>query len=131
MMTIDQIVNSLEKLSKGTDFLFKISENKNEEIELLVDGDNPQCEDWCFYITIETPETEKDLAKSLRNEFFDLYDNYDVEENVYMRLEAKRNGTSGVPGVVDLVHNEEYKEKALRKFAEKMGFIYTTEVKDK
>lgn len=30
MMTIDQIVNSLEKLSKGTDFLFKISENKNE-----------------------------------------------------------------------------------------------------
>lgn len=131
MMTIDQIVDSLEKISEGTDFSFDISENKNEEIELLVNGDNPESEDWNFYITIETPETEKDLAKSLRNEFFDLYDNYDVEENVYMRLEAKSNGTSGVPGVVDLVHNEEYKEKALRKFAEKMGFIYTTEVKDK
>lgn len=131
MMTIDQIVDSLEKISEGTDFSFDISENKNEEIELLVNGDNPESEDWNFYITIETPETEKDLAKSLRNEFFDLYDNYDVEENVYMRLEAKGNGTSGVPGVVDLVHNEEYKEKALRKFAEKMGFIYTTEVKDK
>lgn len=131
MMTIDQIVDSLEKISEGTDFSFDISENKNEEIELLVNGDNPESEDWNFYITIETPETEKDLAKSLRNEFFDLYDNYDVEENVYMWLEAKRNGTSGVPGVVDLVHNEEYKEKALRKFAEKMGFIYTTEVKDK
>lgn len=131
MMTIDQIVDSLEKISEGTDFSFDISENKNEEIELLVNGDNPESEDWNFYITIETPETEKDLAKSLRNEFFDLYDNYDVEENVYMRLEAKRNGTPGVPGVVDLVHNEEYKEKALRKFAEKMGFIYTTEVKDK
>lgn len=123
MMTIDQIVNSLEKLSKGTDFLFKISENKNEEIELLVDGDNPQCEDWCFYITIETPDTLEDLAKSLSKEFWDLYNNYDVEENVYMWLEAKRNGISGVPGVIDLVHNEEYKEKALRNFAEKMDFM--------
>ena len=78
MMTIDQIVDSLEKISEGTDFSFDISENKNEEIELLVNGDNPESEDWNFYITIETPETEKDLAKSLRNEFFDLYDNYDV-----------------------------------------------------
>lgn len=123
MMTTDQIVNSLEKLSKGTDFLFEISENKNEEIELLVNGDNPESEDWNFYITIETPETEEDLAKSLSKEFWDLYNNYDVEENVYMWLGAKRNGTSGVPGVVDLVHNEEYKEKALRKFAEKMDFM--------
>lgn len=123
MMTTDQIVNSLEKLSKGTDFLFEISEDKNEEIELLVNGDNPESEDWNFYITIETPETEEDLAKSLSKEFWDLYNNYDVEENVYMWLGAKRNGTSGVPGVVDLVHNEEYKEKALRKFAEKMDFM--------
>lgn len=76
-----------------------------------------------FFITVETPETEEDLAKSLSKEFWDLYNNYDVEENVYMWLGAKRNGTSGVPGVVDLVHNEEYKEKALRKFAEKMDFM--------
>ena len=40
-----------------------------------------------------------------------------------MWLEAKRNGTSGVPGVIDLVHNEEYKEKALKNFAEKMDFM--------
>lgn len=65
MMTIDQIVDSLEKISEGTDFSFDISENKNEEIELLVNGDNPESEDWNFYITIETPETEEDLAKSL------------------------------------------------------------------
>lgn len=124
MMTIDQIANKLEKLSKGTDFSFDISENKNEEIELLVDGDNPECEDWSFYITVETPETEEDLAKSLCKEFWDLYDSYNVEENVYMWLEAKRNGTSGVPGVVDLVHNEEYKVEALKKFAQKMSFMY-------
>lgn len=120
MMTIDQIVNNLEKLSNGTDFSFEISENKNEEIELLVDGDNPQCEDWCFYITIATPNTQEDLAKSLSNEFWNLYNNYDIEENVYMLLEAKRNGIFGVPEVIDLVHNEEYKEKALKEFFEKM-----------
>lgn len=123
MMTMDQIVNSLEKLSKGTDFSFNISENKNEEIELCVSGDNPEGEDWSFYITIETPETEEDLVESLSKEFWDLYYNYDIEENVYMWLEAKRNRTSGVPGVVDLVHNEEYKEKALRDFAENMDFM--------
>lgn len=123
MMTIDQIVNNLEKLSKETDFSFNISENKNEEIELCVSGDNPECEDWNFYITIETPETEEDLVKSLSKEFWDLYDNYDIEENVYMWLEAKINGISGVPVVADLVHNEEYKEKALRDFAEKMDLM--------
>ena len=124
MMSINQIVNSLEKLSGGSNFSFEISENKNEEIELLVDGDNPQYEDWSFYITVETPETEEDLAKSLSKEFWNLYNDYDAEKNVYMWLEAKRNGTSGIPGVVDLVHNEEYKEKALRKFAKKMDFMY-------
>ena len=39
MMTIDQIVNSLEKLSKGTDFSFDISENKNEEEENFNNSD--------------------------------------------------------------------------------------------
>ena len=86
MMAIDQIVNSLEKLSKGTDFSFEISESKNEEIELSVSGDNPEYEDWSFDITIKAPETEEDLAKSLCKDFWDLYDNYDVEENVYMWL---------------------------------------------
>lgn len=124
MMTMDQIVNSLEKLSDRTDFSFEISENKNEEIELLVDGDNPQCEDWCFYITIAIPNTQEDLAKSLSKEFWNLYNNYDIEENVYMLLEAKRNGIYGIPGVVDLVHNEEYKEKALKDFAEKLELMY-------
>lgn len=118
---VQEVIGKISKA--GTDFLFEISEDKNEEIELLVDGDNPECEDWCFYITIKTPESEEELAKSLSKEFWNLYNNYDVEENVYMWLEAKRNGTSGVPGIIDLVHNEEYKEKALRNFAEKMDFM--------
>lgn len=35
-------------------------------------------------------------------------------------LEAKRNGLQGVPYVVDLVHDEEYKENALKEFAERL-----------
>lgn len=51
---------------------------------------------------------------------WELYDDFDVEEETYLMLEAKRNGFQGVPGVVDLVHNEEYKENALKEFAEKL-----------
>ena len=39
-------------------------------------------------------------------------------------LDAKRNGFSGVPGVVDLVHNEEYKENALKEYADKLMEMY-------
>ena len=51
---------------------------------------------------------------------WELYDDFDVEKKTYLMLEAKRNGFQGVPGVVDLVHNEEYKENALKEFAEKL-----------
>ena len=49
-----------------------------------------------------------------------IFQDFDVEEETYLMLEAKRNGFQGVPGVVDLVHNEEYKENALKEFAEKL-----------
>lgn len=124
MMTIEEIKSGLDDISNGTDFFFDVLRNNAKKVDLSVHGDNPEGEDWYFEITIETPEVEEDLAKSLSKKFWDLYNNYDVEENVYMWLEAKRNGTSGVPGVVDLVHNEEYKEKALRDFAERLELMY-------
>ena len=124
MMTIEEIKSSLDDISNGTDFFLDVLRNNAKKVDLSVHGDNPEGEDWYFEITIKTPETEEDLAKSLSKEFWDLYNDYDVEENVYMWLEAKRNGTSGVPGVVDLVHNEEYKEKALRDFAERLELMY-------
>lgn len=43
-----------------------------------------------------------------------------MEEHVYNMLEAKRNGFSGVPNVVDFVKNEEYKENALKKYVDKL-----------
>lgn len=124
MMVITKIVDALKYISNGTDFSFDVSKEKNEEVELCAHGYNPEGEDWCFDITIETPDTEEDLIKNLCKEFWDLYNDYNIEENVYMWLEAKRNGISGVPEVVDLVHNEEYKERALRDFAEKLELMY-------
>ena len=47
-----------------------------------------------------------------------------IEENVILMLEAKRNGFQGVPDVVDLVHNEEYKENALYEFSEKLRGLF-------
>lgn len=86
-MKTDKLEKYLDELSDGTDFDFRISEIKNGEVELYMQGDNPCNEDWCTEITIKNP---------------------------------KRNGFQGVPGVVDLVHNEEYKENALKEFAEKL-----------
>ncbi len=119
-MKIEKIEKYLEEISEGTDFAFTVDEEENKELTLYMQGDNPEGEDWCTTLTIKNPKTKKELLKSLCEEIDDCYDAFDVEENVYLMLEAKRNGFRGVPGVVDLVHNEEYKEKSLEEFAEKL-----------
>ena len=67
-----------------------------------------------------TEKTKKELIKTLHEKMWELYNNFDVEEETYLMLEAKRNGFQGVPEVVDLVHNEEYKKNALKKFSDKL-----------
>ena len=119
-MNIDKLEKYLDELSGGTDFDFRISDVRNENVELYMQGDNPCGEDWCTDITIKIPKTKTELIELLHEELWRLYDNFDVEEETYLMLEAKRNGLAGVPGVVDLVHNEEYKENALKEFAEKL-----------
>lgn len=123
-MNTDKLEQYLDELSDGTDFSFEISEATDETIELYMYGDNPCGEDWCTIITIDNPETKKELIEILANEIWTLYEIFDVEEETYLMLEAKRNGFSGVPDVVDLVHNEEYKENALKEFAEKLQNLY-------
>lgn len=44
---------------------------------------------------------------------YDYWQGFDIEEEVLMWLEAKRNGTSGIPNVVDLVEEEKEIEKTL------------------
>ena len=119
-MKIEKIEKYLEEVSEGTDFSFRIADVHDREIELYMQGDNPCNEDWCIDITIKNPKTKKELIEILHEKLWQLYDAFDVEEETYLMLEAKRNGFQGVPGVVDLVHNEEYKENALKEFAEKL-----------
>lgn len=119
-MKIKNIEKYLEEVSEGTDFSFAVEEEENKELTLYMQGDNPEGEDWCITLTIKNPKTRKELIKSLYSKVFDCYEAFDVEEETYLMLEAKRNGFQGVPGVVALVHNEEYKENALEKFAFKL-----------
>ena len=114
-MKADKLEKYLDELSDGTDFDFRISEIKNGEVELYMQGDNP-----CNEVTIKNLKTKKELIETLHEKIWKLYDDFDVGEETYLMLEAKRNGFQGVPGVVDLVHNEEYKENALKEFAEKL-----------
>lgn len=118
-MKTKRIEEYLEKISEGTDFSFTV-EKENNELTLYMQGDNPCNEDWCTTITIEIPKTRKELIESLYKEVDRCYVAFDVEEETYLMLEAKRNGFVGVPGVVELVHNEEYKENALKEFSEKL-----------
>ena len=123
-MNTDKLEQYLDELSDGTDFSFGISEATDDTIELYMYGDNPCREDWRNEIIIDNPTTKKELIEILANEIWTLYEIFDVEEETYLMLEAKRNGFSGVPDVVDLVHNEEYKENALKEFAEKLQNLY-------
>lgn len=124
IMNTDKLEQYLDELSDGTDFSFGISEATDETIELYMQGDNPCCEDWCIEFTIDNPTTKKELIEILADEILELYEGFDIEEETYVMLEAKRNGVSGVPDVVALVHNEEYKENALKEFAEKLRNLY-------
>lgn len=119
-MKIEKLEKYLEEVSEGTDFSFMVEEEGNKEITLYMDGYNPCGEDWCIEITIKNPKTKKELIENLYDEVYRCYEAFDVEEETYLMLEAKRNGFQGVPGIIDLVHNEEYKEKALEKFSDKL-----------
>jgi len=117
---MEKIEKYLEEVSEGTDFSFTVKVEGNRELTLYMQGNNPEREDWCTTLTIKNPKTKKELLESLYEEVNKYYEAFDIEENVYLMLEAKRNGFQGVPGVVDLVHNEEYKENALEEFADKL-----------
>lgn len=123
-MTIEEIEEYLEAWCDGTAFCLRHVKQQDKQFYLEFNGDNPCCEDWRNEIIIDNPTTKKELTKILANEIWTLYEVFDVEEETHLMLEAKRNGFSGVPDVVALVHNEEYKENALKKIAEKLQNLY-------
>lgn len=123
-MTIEEIEEYLEAWCDGTAFCLRHVKQQDKQFYLEFNGDNPCREDWRNEIIIDNPTTKKELTKILANEIWTLYEVFDVEEETHLMLEAKRNGFSGVPDVVALVHNEEYKENALKKIAEKLQNLY-------
>lgn len=123
-MTIEEIEEYLEAWCDGTAFCLRHVKQQDKQFYLEFNGDNPCREDWRNEIIIDNPTTKKELTKILADEIWTLYEVFDVEEETYLMLEAKRNGFSGVPGVVAFVHNEEYKENALKEFAEKLRNLY-------
>lgn len=123
IMKIDKIEEYLSEISYETDFYFTVVEDENKEILLYMQGDNPEGEDWCTEFTIKNPKNKRELLETLYEEVLKYYEAFDIEEEVYLMLEAKRNGFQGVPGIVDLVHNEEYKEKALESFIIKLKWF--------
>ena len=123
-MTRDLLEEYLEKVSENTDFTFRITEFNDSKVELEMYGDNPCGEDLWENFDIRNPRTKEDLLYELYKEVLSCYESFDVEEHVYNMLDAKRNGFSGVPGVVDLIHNEEYKENALKEYADKLMEMY-------
>ena len=123
-MKIDKMEKYLDEVAEGTDFYFRIDVERNGEITLYMQGFNPAREDWCETLNIGNPKTKAELIENLYTEVTNAYEYFDIEENVRLMLEAKANGFSGVPGVVDLVHNEEYKENALHEFSEKLRVLF-------
>lgn len=119
-MKIEKIEKYLEEVSEGTDFSFTVETENNKELTIYMQGDNPEGEDWCTTITISKPKNKKELLEALYNKIWDCYKCFDIEEEIYLMLEAKRNGFQGVPGILNLVDNEIYKENALKQFAEKL-----------
>ena len=119
-----KIEKYLKKLTNGTSFWFDVGIASDEsEIGLDIHGENPEGEDWQWYFPIKNSDDKKDLLEAIKEEIENELDCFDIEENVYLMLEAKRNGFRGVPNVVDLVANEQYKEKALREFLEKLNSV--------
>lgn len=91
-MRLDKLEQYLDELSDGTDFEFRFGDTDKNEIELYMQGDNPCDEDWCTEITIKNPKTKKGLIETLHEKMWEPYDDFDVEEETYLMLEAKRNG---------------------------------------
>ena len=81
-MKISTMENYLDKVSEGTDFSFKIDVERNGEITLYMQGDNPCGEDWCETLNIGNPKTKKELMEKLYFEVVHAYDCFDIEENV-------------------------------------------------
>lgn len=78
---------------------------QEDDGQWLIHQYTPAGEDWSFYL------------EDLHN-LPEYADNFDVDEEFEMWVEAKRNGVSGVPSYRDLLEDQEWKQKILKEVAE-------------
>lgn len=117
MMDIEKINEYLSEISEGTPFSLE-ARMEDSDIVLYINGDNPAGEDWWMEEVIANPDTREELIEIVYWTIKHLYEGFDVDEEVYIKLEAKFYGARrGIPDVVTLVHNEEFKQDALEQFA--------------
>ena len=54
-----------------------------------------------------------DRLDDIPGKLYERYDGFDIDDHVGMWLEAKRNGTHGVPGAAKLVEDGKWQEQAI------------------
>lgn len=113
-------VKAEEKINSNYQKLVEIAEKLDWNVSLSDDqieleSYSPAGEDLVFYI-----ENNDHLGKQI----FEYADNFDEDEHIEMWLEAKKNGTSGVPSARELVHDAEDIQKMLDELAEATRVIW-------
>ena len=113
-------VKAEEKINSNYQKLVEIAEKLDWNVSLSDDqieleSYSPAGEDLVFYI-----ENNEHLGQQI----FEYAENFDEDEHIEMWLEAKRNGTSGVPSVRELVHDAEEIQKMYDELAEATRVIW-------
>lgn len=120
MMDIEKINEYLSEISEGTPFFLE-ARMEDSYIVLYITGDNPAGEDWQMEEVVANPDTREELIEIVYGTIRHLYESFDVDEEVYIKLEAKfYGGVRGIPDAASLVYNEEFKQDALEQFSAKL-----------
>ena len=121
-MKFKKLVKAADEVkSSNYDKLVEIGESLGWEIRkefkssIYIGQYSPAGEDFFFYI-----EDNEHLGKQI----FEHAENFDEDEHIEMWLEAKKNGTSGVPSARELVHDAEDIQKMLDELAEATRVIW-------
>lgn len=117
----EEAMNYLESVENNLN-VEAVRKLKGGKVEIdLQRKTDPTNQDWHFSITC-TPsgDDRKVQYEDLHDGFYELWNDYDVDEEVEMWVQAKENDTDGhlhIPSVRQLVRNEEWKEDFLERCA--------------
>ena len=88
------------------DLEWAVNEQDDGTVEL--EKYSPAGEDFIFYVEVEN------FAREVES----YADDFDIDDHIAMWIEAKRNGTAGVPSTRELVHDAEAIQEMLNELAE-------------